>query len=308
MKLVTHDGTFHYDEVLATAVLLKIYPDAEVTRTRMQAVIETGDIVYDVGHVYDPPNHRYDHHQNTFNDTYSSKYTIRLSSAGLVFKHFYEKLFEKYGFTKQSTIFEEIVEKVYFEFFLPADAIDNGYDSVFGVIRARTVADVVKSFNIYSEHTSSKDENLRFKEALDFVSVDLDNYLKHVLCDYAVSYEHLYGVLSDFTGDIFVADKKISTDLLYELNEKLQKNIKFIIIKNNNDFRIITIPVERGKFAIKYPLHPKWRGLSGARLDEASGINGCLFVHASGFTGGNRTLEGAIEMCRKSLGCTEKSF
>ncbi|ELA42409.1 uncharacterized protein VICG_00508 [Vittaforma corneae ATCC 50505] len=301
MKLVTHDGNFHYDEILATAVLLKIYPDAEVIRTRVREVINTGDIVYDVGQTYDPSKYRYDHHQNTFHDTYSPQYNIRLSSAGLIFKHFHDKLFERYGFTRQSTIFEEIVEKVYFEFFLPADAIDNGYDSVFGAIRARTVADVVKNFNVYSENTMTRDENLRFETALDFVSMDLDNYLKYVLCEYALSYEHFYNVLKDFAGDIFVTDKKVATDLLYELNEKLQKNIKFIIVKNDNDFRIITIPVERGKFAIKYPLHPKWRGLSGTNLDEVSGINGCVFVHASGFTGGNSTLEGAVEMCRKSL-------
>lgn len=32
-----------------------------------------------------------------------------------------------------------------------------------------------------------------------------------------------------------------------------------------------------------------------------SGIKGCIFVHASGFIGGNETREGALEMARKTL-------
>ena len=34
---------------------------------------------------------------------------------------------------------------------------------------------------------------------------------------------------------------------------------------------------------------------------QVSGIPGCVFVHASGFIGGNATLEGALEMARKAL-------
>lgn len=34
---------------------------------------------------------------------------------------------------------------------------------------------------------------------------------------------------------------------------------------------------------------------------QASGIPGGVFVHASGFIGGNATLEGAVEMARKAL-------
>ena len=37
------------------------------------------------------------------------------------------------------------------------------------------------------------------------------------------------------------------------------------------------------------------------RLCPATGIPGCVFVHASGFIGGNDTYEGAVEMARKAL-------
>jgi len=44
-----------------------------------------------------------------------------------------------------------------------------------------------------------------------------------------------------------------------------------------------------------------WRGLREDALTEKSGIDGCVFVHASGFIGGNRTYEGALQMAQRAL-------
>jgi len=64
-KIGTHSGTFHCDEVLACFMLKQLpeYENAEIVRTRDPAVLGTCDIVVDVGAVYDPEKHRYDHHQ-----------------------------------------------------------------------------------------------------------------------------------------------------------------------------------------------------------------------------------------------------
>jgi hypothetical protein len=42
--IVTHDGNFHVDDVFAVAVLLLVYPEAEVIRSRDKETIEQGDI------------------------------------------------------------------------------------------------------------------------------------------------------------------------------------------------------------------------------------------------------------------------
>merc|ERR1719316_2540337 len=89
--IATHHGTFHADEVMA-CVMLKLLPeyaDLPVCRTRDPKVIDRAAITVDVGGTYDTEKHRYDHHQGTFKTTYSDKYEgFKLSSAGLVFKHF----------------------------------------------------------------------------------------------------------------------------------------------------------------------------------------------------------------------------
>ncbi len=45
----------------------------------------------------------------------------------------------------------------------------------------------------------------------------------------------------------------------------------------------------------------EWRGVRDEALSELSGIPDCIFVHASGFIGGNRTQEGALEMAKRTL-------
>jgi len=62
--ICTHSDAFHCDEVLASVMLLytNAYRHSMIVRTRDQAVIDTLDIVCDVGSVYDPANNRFDHH------------------------------------------------------------------------------------------------------------------------------------------------------------------------------------------------------------------------------------------------------
>ncbi|RYY86255.1 hypothetical protein EON63_06070, partial [archaeon] len=87
----THDGSFHCDEALAIG-LLHLNPafnhnSLVVVRTRDPKVLETCDVVVDVGAVYNPSQHRYDHHQREFTGVLEP-FSMKLSSAGLIYKHF----------------------------------------------------------------------------------------------------------------------------------------------------------------------------------------------------------------------------
>lgn len=54
-------------------------------------------------------------------------------------------------------------------------------------------------------------------------------------------------------------------------------------------------------------LPEEWRGVRDEALSELSGIKGCIFVHAGGFIGGNKTQEGALEMARRTLQAAAQS-
>lgn len=66
-------------------------------------------------------------------------------------------------------------------------------------------------------------------------------------------------------------------------------------------WRIQAVPVSSGSFQSRKPLPEQWRGVRDQDLTDKSGIPGCIFVHASGFIGGNATRDGALQMAKKAL-------
>ncbi|MGB5445243.1 MAG: MYG1 family protein [Psychromonas sp.] len=85
-KVVTHNGSFHADEVTAVA-LLQLYGlvkkgQFEIIRTREMEQINQGDIVVDVGAVHDIETRRFDHHQIK---------NGKISSAGMVWRWIKDK-------------------------------------------------------------------------------------------------------------------------------------------------------------------------------------------------------------------------
>ena len=66
-------------------------------------------------------------------------------------------------------------------------------------------------------------------------------------------------------------------------------------------WRVQCVPVSKDSFQSRRPLPEAWRGFRDEELDKISGIAGCVFVHAAGFIGGNKTFEGALAMAKKAL-------
>lgn len=99
--ICTHNGSFHCDEAMACGLLRQLpqYHDASVLRTRDPKQIDACDIVVDVGAVYDAEKLRFDHHQASFHGTMTTSkktYQTRLSSAGLVYKHYGRRIIQQY--------------------------------------------------------------------------------------------------------------------------------------------------------------------------------------------------------------------
>ena len=115
------------------------YKESVIIRSREPSELEKCDIVVDVGGVYDPSKNRFDHHQRTFTETFSSinpvkPWKIKLSSAGLIYVHFGRQIIEEIvkKLTKSDKIEEKLVnileDKMYEQFVREIDAIDNGVE------------------------------------------------------------------------------------------------------------------------------------------------------------------------------------
>ncbi|HTV22787.1 MAG TPA: MYG1 family protein, partial [Polyangiaceae bacterium] len=73
LRVATHSGPFHADEVFACA-LRRVFlcQPVEVVRTRDLAVIAEVDLAVDVGGEYEPARGRFDHHQRAYQGALSS--------------------------------------------------------------------------------------------------------------------------------------------------------------------------------------------------------------------------------------------
>ena len=138
----THDGSFHCDEALAISMLTTLpeYSKSSVLRTRNPDHLAQCAVVVDVGAVYDPERHRYDHHQREFTGTFGESKRIKLSSAGLVFKHFGKRVIgqmleELKGVESSPALVDVSHEKLYSSFIEHIDAIDNGVEVADGELK-----------------------------------------------------------------------------------------------------------------------------------------------------------------------------
>lgn len=128
LEIGTHSGTFHCDEALAVYMLkvLPQYKDASVTRSRDSDTLEACDIIVDVLGQYDGTKH-FDHHQREFKETFDAAHQTKLSSAGLVYKHFGKDIIAQMSKLDANDEKMDLIHvKVYDEFIEAIDANDNG--------------------------------------------------------------------------------------------------------------------------------------------------------------------------------------
>jgi len=91
---------------------------------------------------------------------------------------------------------------------------------------------------------------------------------------------------------------------LYDIENELAMEglIKFCIFQDQSkSWRVQCVSVTENSFQNRISLPEPWRGKRDNDLSEISGIPGCIFVHATGFIGGNSTFDGAIQMAKFAL-------
>jgi len=319
----THNGSFHCDESLACSLLklLPQYSEASIVRSREPSVLETCNIVVDVGGVFDRDTHRYDHHQKTFNHSMNSldknkKWTTKLSSAGLVYFYFGREII---GHLLQEEITDPVVEKVfdkvYENFVEEIDAIDNGISTHDDEPRY-TISTNLSSRVSHLGPTwldPKPDFDAGFQKAMELTKIefiDRVNYYGKVwwaardVVAKALQERfsaHPSGRLVDFsTGGVPWKEH------LYELEEeeglKENSSILYAIYTDQNGmWRIQCVPIRAKSFENRLSLPKEWRGLRDKELEEVSGVDGATFIHAGGFIGGAKTKEAIMKMVEISL-------
>lgn len=326
-KIGTHNGMFHCDEILACYMLKSLpeYSNAEIIRTRDNSDLESCDIVVDVGSIYKPSTFRFDHHQATFIDTFStlrpefgSKYNVRLSSAGLIYVHYGEEVIREILKSYKNYVISDeelkiIYIKVYENLIREIDGMDNGVPMFEGEPNytinthlSSRIGDLNPSWN---ENLNEDEIFTRFKKGVNLVG----EVLRDKVFYYTLSWLPARSIVEDAIKNRFDVHK--SGEILeikqfapwkQHLSElEVEFNIvgvpKYVIYPDKANWRVICVPNEPSSFVCRKFLHKMWRGVRDEQLANISGISDAQFCHANGFIGGSKTRDGALEMAVKSL-------
>lgn len=96
------------------------------------------------------------------------------------------------------------------------------------------------------------------------------------------------------------------SDHLYALEKEnnVEGNVLYVLFGESGEpdckWRIRSVSREPGSFENRKDMPDAWKGVRDEELSKVSGVPGGVFVHASGFIGGNKTFDGVLAMAVKS--------
>lgn len=307
------------------------YENARIVRSRDEAVLKDCDIVVDVGSVFDPEQSRYDHHQKEFQHTlgslrpeFAEKFSkVRLSSAGLIYTHFGEDVIAHVvkrlkGLEMNEECLRGVFEKVYEFFIQEIDGIDNGVpqypdEPVYRI--STNLSSRIGHFNSQWNSTEGFDEQAQFEKAKELAGSE---FIESVLY-FATVWWPARAIVSDAIKkrfDLHPSGKIIELEQfcpwkqhLYDLEKtaKCDGEILYCISASSpDDHRVICVPNTPSSFVCRKFLPPSWRGIRDDQLKKISGVTEANFVHATGFIGGAKTRDDALDMAIKAVESTEE--
>ncbi|KAK4050957.1 hypothetical protein OIV83_003086 [Microbotryomycetes sp. JL201] len=317
----THSGTFHADEALAV-FLLKLLPDykqADLVRTRDPGVLDECTVVVDVGGVYDPQTLRFDHHQRGFNENFGNGFVTKLSSAGLVYKHFGKNILAQVlNVPVSDPTVESLYLKMYADFVEAFDGIDNGISAQQGPALYKSRTDISSRIGHlnprWNEPSNDQILDERFQQASALAGKEFLERVDYTAKAWLPARDIVVKAIEErkqvhSSGKILVFEtfspwKEHLHILENELNIPEDERPLYVLYPENETsgkWRVQAVPVSQESFESRKALPEAWRGVRDSALDEVSGIPGCVFVHAAGFIGGNQSKDGAMQMAVKAL-------
>ena len=314
-RLVTHWGRFHADEVFATAVLRRLFPEAELVRTRDVRLLDEANedpssIVYDVGGEYDPGRHCYDHHQfllrvrpgDEFQEVPEARREngVPFAAFGLVWKHFGAAYVS--GIICESGLNDELCAAI-------QSAVDGGL--VEGIdagdcgaleqtarlrlepthrVQLLGISELVADMN----PESLEEESDAFGRAVVWDDEVLRGRVRASERAWSASRE----VERHDTGDpVLVLSEGISWPGYTRSHHRLVVYPE----RGRSGWLVQSVPSDSDPLIPVCPFPESWAGLRGAAMQHHTGVSDAEFCHAGRFIVGAASLSGALHLARLAL-------
>ena len=291
-KLVTHNGSFHADDIFACATLAlmleKRNETFEIIRTRDEEIIKNGYYVFDVGGIYEANKNRFDHHQK--GGAGIRENGIEYSSFGLVWQKFGKEICDG----------EEVVKIVDDRLVSPIDAFDNGFDLVENKYSISPY--FIQHFFLamrptLGEKSLTNDE--MFLRSVLVAKEVLSREIIHVT-DALVSFKKVFSIY-ERTEDkrVLVLDENFQNeDSLTKLKEPL-----YIIYPKSDDssWGVRAVRENSRTFNNRKDFPKSWAGLKDKDLQEVTGVGDAVFCHKGLFLAVAKSKEGAVKLAELAL-------
>ncbi len=288
MKVITHDDRFHADDVFTMATLRILLGDkiTEVVRTRDDAIIQTGDIVFDVGGIYDPETNRFDHHQREGAGIRENG--VPYASFGVVWKKWGAEICG-------SQAAADMVDKKLAQ---PIDAGDNGYS--FYTYTNDDMREYVFNMIVASFGATWKEEE-RYDESF----VEIVDIAEKVLKREIIAAQHKAEAIPLVERAYEKSEDKriVVLDEYYPwMNVIEQHDEPLFVISPSKDRSVWRVnAVQSGLFVNRKDFPKEWAGLREDQLPAVSGVADATFCHRNLFMAVARTKEGAISLAKKAI-------
>lgn len=292
LKVATHSGTFHADDVFAFAILRASQPDGiDLVRTRELALMEQADVVFDVGGIYDRAARRYDHHMR---DKPLRPNGEPFSSAGLVWRDYGLAAVGRLQPGLEPKTAERIVAMIDQGLIRDVDLMDNGaMTPVPGHFST-----LVEAFNITFVEKGG-DENAAFLAAADLASAVLARVVAQANASAQAEASVAEAAARADDPRIIVLDVRVPwEDAIFDLG--LDQAL-YVVRPAGDAWTCSAVPPERGSFGQRLSLPDAWGGIRDEDFAKMTGVSDATFCHPARFVCGAKSREGVLALAKMAV-------
>jgi uncharacterized UPF0160 family protein len=244
-------------------------------------------------------------------------FNTRLSSAGLVYKHFGKEIVAaELGRSEEDPVVHTVWLKVYQQFMEAVDGIDNGVNQYVSSEPARYESHTNLSSRVgrlnpnWNEEATPALSNALFEKAMALAGAEFLETVHYYGKVWLPGREPVERALAS-RKEVHPSGQVLKLpcycpwkEHLYELEEehKVSPLPLYVLYEDEKkQWRVQAISAAPGSFDSRKALPEAWRGLRDEQLSAVTGVPGGIFVHASGFIGGCATEAGATAMAIAAL-------
>lgn len=285
-NFITHSGTFHADEVMASVILLNRFGSMKIFRT--SSVSNKDAFVYDIGFG------EFDHHGINFDKARENG--IKYASCGLIWKKFGKEIIGKLEVDNIETLYESIDKSL----IMDIDRDDNG--QALGVelpVKVQGIPNLIGLFNPPWNDLSNESDN--FLKAVNFANTIFNNMIDKMLSKEAAR-KIVEKKIDESKDGVLVLDNYMPWKdiVLSSSNSKANEILYAIFPSKRGGYNVVATPVSSGSFDVKKPFPKDWAGKENEELQKISGIDTITFCHKSLFICACKTFDDALKIAEIS--------